>query len=501
MTEVPGKPPFTRGIHPGMYRTKLWTMRQYSGFGSADDTNARFKHLLKQGQMGISAAFDLPTQMGYDPDAPKALGEVGRVGVSIASLDDMEKLFRGIPLEEVSTSMTINATASILLALYVSLGQQRKIPLEKLSGTLQNDLLKEYIARGTYIYPPKFSMRLVVDIIEYCAKSTPRINPISISGYHMREAGATAVQEVAFTFANGIAYLEEAKKRGLSPENLGRQISFFFACHNNFLEEIAKFRAARRLWCEIMQTRFNVTDPKAMMLRFHTQTAGSTLTSQQPMNNVVRTAFQALAAVFGGTQSLHTNGYDEALGLPTETSVTLALRTQQIIAYETKVTETADPLGGSYYLESLTDKLFEESRKLLKESDDRGGAIECVQSGYFAEAIQQSAYEAQRALETKKSFIVGVNLYESKDEKIPPVLKIDPNLEAEAVKQIKNLRASRDQSAVSNALKKIESAARKDGENLIPFMIEAVSSKTTLGEICSILKSLFGEHDAGTFHG
>lgn len=495
----PGQLPFTRGIYPEMYRAKLWTMRQYSGFGDAKATNARFKHLLKQGQHGLSVAFDLPTQMGYDPDSPEALGEVGRVGVSIASIEDMEELFSGIPLEQVSTSMTINATASILLAFYAAVGNRRKIPVEKLSGTLQNDLLKEYIARGTYIFPAKFSLRLVVDIIEYCQKHLPKMNPISISGYHMREAGATAVQEIAFTFANAITYLNEAKKRGLSAETLGKQISFFFACNNNFLEEIAKFRAARRLWTEIIKTQFNVTDPKAMMLRFHTQTAGSTLTSQQPMNNVVRVAYQALAAVFGGTQSLHTNAYDEALALPTEESATLALRTQQIIAYETKVPEVADPLGGSYCLESLTDRLFEEARRLLREVEDRGGALECVQSGYFSEAIQQSAYEAQKLLEKNESVIVGVNRHLSDEEKSIPVLKIDPDLENQAVIRIKKLRAERDPNKVFRALKQIEQASLNESENLVPLFLEAVSCNTTLGEICSRLKGLFGEYDLGTF--
>jgi len=407
---------------------------------------------------------------------------------------------RDFKTEEISPKVVLQLTASILLALYVALGRKKNIPDEKLSGTLQNDLLKEYIARGTYIYPPKFSLRLVVDIMEYCFKHLSRINPISISGYHMREAGATAVQEIAFTFANALTYLDEAGKRGLSPEDLGRQISFFFACHNNILEEVAKFRAARRLWAEIMATRFKVTDPKAMMLRFHTQTAGSTLTSQQPLNNVVRVSLQALSAVFGGTQSLHTNAYDEALALPTEESATLALRTQQIIAYETGVTQVADPLGGSYYLENLTDKLFEESRQLLFEVLNQGGALACVESGFFADAIQQSAYEAQKSLEKKETFIVGVNMNVSEKEKSPPVMKIDPSLEAEAVSHVKKLRMARDSSKVSATLDKIKEASSRDDINLIPLFIDAVSCKTTLGEISSVLKSLFGEYDLGTFH-
>ncbi len=493
-TGDPGKPPFTRGIHASMYRARLWTMRQYAGYGTATETNHRFRHLLNEGQMGLSVAFDLPTQMGYDPDSPEALGEVGRVGVSIASIRDIEELFVGIPLEKVSTSMTINATASLLLSLYVGLAETQGIPKEKLSGTMQNDILKEYIARGTYIYPPEFSMRLAVDVIEYCTKHLPKMNPISISGYHMREAGATAVQEIAFTFANALAYLNEARKRGLSIDALGTKISFFFVCHNDFFEEIAKFRAARRLWTELMGTRLGAKEPKALMLRFHTQTAGSTLTSQQPLNNVARVTIQALAAVLGGTQSLHTNAYDEALALPTEASATLALRTQQVIAYESGVTRTADPLGGSYFIESLTEALYEKAKELLRDVEAHGGAIECVHSGYFEQAIHQSAYEYQQQVEKKEQIIVGVNAFVSKATESPPVMKIDPKLESEAVSRIRKLKEGRNQSVVAEHLDRIKKGA-SGSENLVPIFIQAMKSSVTLGEVCGALRKMFGEYD------
>jgi methylmalonyl-CoA mutase N-terminal domain/subunit len=491
----PGKFPFTRGIHEGMYRTRLWTMRQYAGYGSASETNARFHLLLKEGQSGLSTAFDLPTQMGYDPNDPEALGEVGRVGVSIPSLSEMERLFEGIPLDKVSTSMTINATASILLALYLALGEKQGISTEKLSGTLQNDILKEYIARGTYIFPIPFSMRLVVDTIEYCVKFLPKMNPISISGYHMREAGATAVEEVAFTFANALAYLKEAQKRGLSVEEVASRFSFFFACHNDFFEEIAKFRVARKIWARLLSEKLKVTDRRALLLRFHTQTAGSTLTSQQPLNNVVRVALQALAAVLGGTQSLHTNAYDEALALPTEASALLALRTQQIIAYESGATACADPLGGSYYLESLTLQLEEKIWELLREVEKRGGAEACVVSGYFQQAIQQSAYEYQKKLESKEAIVVGVNAFKSEKEIPIPVLKINPDIEKEAVERIKKLKKERSSHRVKEVLNAIQEASKKN-ENLIPYFVGAVKVQATLGEICHALREIHGTYDA-----
>lgn len=496
----PGAYPFTRGIYPGMYRSKLWTMRQYAGYGSAGETNQRFKLLLKEGQMGISVAFDLPTQMGYDPDDPKALGEVGRVGVSIAALEDMERLFDGIPVGKVSTSMTINSTAAILLALYTALGEKHGVAQDQLAGTVQNDILKEYIARGTYIYPLPFSMRLAVDIIEYCTKFMPKMNPISISGYHMREAGATAVQEVAFTFANALAYLEESQKRGLSIEELGPKISFFFACHNHFFEEIAKFRAARRLWAQILKERFHVKNEKALMLRFHTQTAGSTLTSQQPLNNVVRVSLQALAAVLGGTQSLHTNAYDEALALPSQESATLALRTQQIIAYESGAAQTADPLGGSYAVESLTQEVFEKAKALLSEVESKGGALECVHTGYFERAIHQSAYAYQQQVESRDAIVVGVNAFSAQDEPAAKLMKIDPKLEDQTVDRIRKIKQGRDGKTVVRLLDELRQGAISN-ENLIPSLIQAVQANITLGEICSIFRALFGEHDSGTFHG
>ncbi|MCL5055266.1 MAG: methylmalonyl-CoA mutase family protein [Firmicutes bacterium] len=490
----PGEFPFTRGIHPEMYSRKLWTMRQYAGYGSARETNERFRLLLKSGQTGLSTAFDLPTQMGYDPDDPKALGEVGKVGVSISSLKDMELLFQGIPLDQVSTSMTINATAGILLAFYTALGEKQGVSPQKLAGTFQNDILKEFIARGTYIYPVPFSLKLTIDIMEHCLKFSPKINPISISGYHIREAGSTAEQEVAFTFANAIAYLAEAQKRGISLEELGTKISFFFACHNHFLEEIAKFRAARKVWAHIMKDKFKVKNPKAMLLRFHTQTSGATLTSQQPLNNLVRVALQALAAVLGGTQSLHTNSYDEAIALPTEESARLALRTQQILAYETGITQTADPLGGSYYLESLTKEMEEKIHHILKEIESRGGALECLSSHYFEQEIQQSAYHYQKSCEEKKDIIVGVNAFQIQEDNPPPILRISPEIEKEAVERIAKLKKERSQTQVKESLAEIKKAALSE-ENLIPSFITAVKSSVTLGEISYLLRELFGEYD------
>lgn len=492
--ERPGEFPYTRGIHRSMYRGKVWTMRQYSGFGSAAETNARYHFLLQQGITGLSVAFDLPTQMGRDPDHHLACGEVGRVGVSIATIEDIERLFQGIKLEDVSISMTINATASTLLAFLIVLAERRGLPLSALRGTTQNDILKEYIARGTYIYPPRHGMRLVTDIFSYCACHLPNWNTISVSGYHIREAGSTAVEEVAFTLADGIAYVDAAMKRGLKVDDFAPRVAFFFNCHNNFLEEIAKFRAARRLWAAIMKERFGAQDPRSMMLRFHTQTAGSSLTAQQPRNNVVRTTVQALAAVLGGTQSLHTNGYDEALGLPTEESAQIALRTQQIIAEESGVVASADPFGGSYLIESLTDWIEVEAKQRIAKIDSMGGMLSAIEQRYPQGEIESSAYAAQRAVEEGSSVVVGVNRYcENVQQEAPPVLKIDPKGEAEQVKRITAYKASRDAAKVSTALKALESVANGDGD-LMPHIVECVRSSCTLGEISDQLRAVFGEH-------
>lgn len=492
--ERPGEYPYTRGIHRSMYRGKVWTMRQYAGFGSAAETNARYHFLLKQGITGLSVAFDLPTQMGRDPDHLVARGEVGRVGVSIATLDDMDRLFQGIKLEDVSISMTINATASTLLAFLIVLAERRGVPLTSLRGTTQNDILKEYIARGTYIYPPRPGMRLVTDIFSYCAKHVPNWNTISVSGYHIREAGSTAVEEVAFTLADGIAYVDAALKRGLKVDDFAPRVAFFFNCHNNFLEEVAKFRAARRMWARIMRERFGAQDPRSMMLRFHTQTAGSSLTAQQPHNNVVRTTVQALAAVLGGTQSLHTNGFDEALGLPTEQSAQLALRTQQIIAEESGVTASADPLGGSYLVESMTDWLESEAQRRIDKIDSMGGMLSAIEQRYPQGEIESSAYEAQRAIEQGSSVVVGVNRYcEQSRGEAPSVLRIDPKGEGDQVARIAAYRAGRDSTKAAGSLSSLEAVARSDAE-LMPAIVECVRSSCTLGEISDALRRVFGEY-------
>jgi len=490
----PGEYPFTRGIQPTMYRGRHWTMRQYAGFGSAEDANARYHYLLKSGQTGLSVAFDLPTQMGRDADHPRARGEVGKVGVSISSLRDMEVLLKGIPLGEVSTSMTINSTASILLSLYAAVGEQQGVPLEKLSGTVQNDILKEYIARGTYVYPPRESLRLVTDVFAFCAKRVPRWNPISISGYHIREAGSTAAQEIAFTLGNGIAYVEAARRAGLEVDGFAGRLSFFFNVHNNFLEEIAKFRAARRLWARVMKERFGARDPRSQMLRFHAQTAGSTLTAQQPENNVVRVALQAMAAVLGGAQSLHTNSKDEALALPSEAAAKLALRTQQIIAHETGVADVVDPLGGSYTLERLTDELEARADTYLGKIDALGGMVEAIAQGYPQQEIQDAAYRAQRALETHESVVVGLN--EFREEEPPPegLLRVNDRVERTQATRLAALRKERDGASVQRRLDALRSAAKDERQNLVPLILDAVKSLATLGEISDALRDVFGEH-------
>jgi methylmalonyl-CoA mutase N-terminal domain/subunit len=492
-SNFPGQFPFTRGVHPTMYRGRLWTMRQYAGFGTAEVSNQRYKFLLEHGQKGLSVAFDLPTQMGYDSDHPMAAGEVGKVGVAIASLQDMEILFKDIPLEQVSTSMTINATAATLLALYIAVAKKQGVAPAQLTGTIQNDILKEYMARGTYIYPPKPSMRLITDVFAYAAKELPRWNTISISGYHIREAGSTAVQEVAFTLADGIAYVEAALEAGLDVNEFGTQLSFFFNVHNHFLEEIAKFRAARRLWARIMRDRFQVTAPRAQMLRFHAQTAGSTLTAQQPDNNIVRVALQAMAAVLGGAQSLHTNSRDEALALPTEESVQIALRTQQIIAHETGVAKSVDPVGGAYAIEALTKAIEEQAQAYLDQIDAMGGAVRAIELGFPQREIQQSAYQYQQEIETHSRIVVGMNAYTLEDEPVPPLLRIDPDLERQQVARVQALRAQRNNAQVKAVLQRLEYAAR-GSENLMPLLIEAVECYATLGEIADTLRTVFGEH-------
>jgi methylmalonyl-CoA mutase, N-terminal domain len=490
----PGVFPYTRGILPTMFRGRLWTMRQYAGFGTAAESNARYRYLLAHGVTGLSVAFDLPTQMGYDSDHPLAAGEVGRVGVAIDSIDDMAELVGGIPLDRVSTSMTINATAIVLLALYVAAARQQGVPLSKLSGTVQNDILKEYIARGTYIYPPRPSLRIVTDIFAFCERELPQWNTISISGYHIREAGSTAIEEVAFTFANAIAYVQAAVDAGLSVDRLGQRLSFFFNAHNNFLEEIAKFRAARRLWARIMRERFGATNPRAEQLRFHTQTAGSTLTAQQPDNNIVRVAIQALAAVLGGTQSLHCNGRDEALALPTEESARIALRTQQIIAAETGVANTVDPVGGSYAIEAMTNEIEAGARALLARVDAAGGTLAAIEEGLIQRAIQESAYRAQQEVDARRSTVVGLNAFTDADEPAKiEVLSIDPEVERRQVERVRAVRASRDQAAAKVALEAIASAAR-GSDNLVPPIIRAVEARATVGEIADAMRSVFGEH-------
>ena len=490
----PGEFPYARGIYPSMYRGRYWSMRQYAGFGTAAESNRRYRYLLEQGVSGLSVAFDLPTQIGYDSDHPLAAGEVGRVGVAIDSIEDMVRLFDGIPLDRVSTSMTINATAIILLALYVATARRQGAAPRSISGTLQNDVLKEYVARGTYIYPPRASLRIVTDIVDYCDRELPAWHPISISGYHIREAGSTAAQEIAFTFAHATAYVQAARDAGLDVNSFGRRLSFFFNAHNDFLEEIAKCRAARRLWARIMRDRFGATEPRAQQLRFHTQTAGSTLTSQQPDNNIVRVALQALAAVLGGTQSLHCNGRDEALGLPTEEAAQIALRTQQIIAAETGVTNTVDPVAGSWAVERLTDRLEAEAVAILEQVDRQGGALDAIESGYIQREIQDAAYRAQQAIESGESTVVGVNRFAADDESgAIEVQRIDPAVEADQAARVGALRAARDGAAAQAALAAVQSAAR-DTTNLVPPIIEAVEARATVGEIADAMRSVFGEY-------
>lgn len=488
-----GEFPFTRGIQPDMYRGKIWTMRQYAGFGTAQDTNRRFRYLHEHGQTGFSVAFDLPTQMGYDSDHPMAKGEVGRVGVAIDSIEDMQILFNGLPLGEISTSMTINATAGIVLAMYIAVAEKQGFPSQSLRGTVQNDILKEYSARGTYMLPPEPSLRLTVDLIEYCSKNLPLWNPISISGYHMREAGATAVQELAFTFADAIEYVSACLKRGLNVDEFGQRLSFFFACHNDFLEEIAKFRAGRRLWAKIMKERFGAKKPRAMILRFHTQTSGCTLTAQQPLNNAVRITIQALAAVLGGTQSLHTNSYDEALALPTEDSVRLALRTQQIIAEESGVINTVDPVGGAYAIEYLTDKIEEEVTKEIEKIDRMGGALSAIKKGYIQQAIADSAYRYQKEIEEQKRKIVGVNIYRKEEPEKINILKINPAVEKEQIRRTKEFKKHRNKEKISRTLEQLRKAC-KGNENLMPFILDAVKEKATIGEISDVLREVFGTY-------
>ncbi len=491
---LPGQFPFTRGIHPGMYADRPWTLRQYAGYATAAETNRRYRYLLERGQTGLSVAFDLPTQMGYDPDHPQARGEVGKSGVSIAALEDMEELFREIPLDRVTVSMTINATAIVLLALHVAAAERRGVPAERLGGTVQNDILKEFVARGCYIYPPHPSMKIAVDVIEHCARRMPLWNFISVSGYHIREAGATAAQELGFTIANGIAYMEAALRRGLDPDALGRRISFFFNAHSNFLEEIAKFRAARRLWARIMRDRFKATDPRAQMLRFHAQTAGSTLTAQQPYNNVVRVALQAMAAVLGGAQSLHTNAMDEALALPTEEAATLALRTQQILSHESGLRDVADPFGGARHVEDETDRLEAEARAFVDAIDRQGGAPEAI--SYERLEIEKSALAWQREIEAGRRIVVGVNRYpEEEDARPPSVLRVDEGVQAERAQRLARLRAERDSARASRALEDLKRAAGRD-ENLVPPVLECVKARASLGEICAALEELYGRHDA-----
>jgi methylmalonyl-CoA mutase N-terminal domain/subunit len=489
----PGEHPFTRGVQTTMYRGRLWTMRQYAGYATAEETNKRFQYLLDQGQTGLSIAFDLPTQIGYDADDPLASGEVGKVGVSISSLEDMEQLFDGIPLEKVSTSMTINAPAAILLAMYIAIARQQGIDLQSLRGTIQNDILKEYVARGTYIFPPKPAIRLTTDVFQYCKDLVPHWNTISVSGYHMREAGATAVQELAFTLANAIAYLETGIQAGLSVDEIAPQMAFFFNAHNDLLEEIAKFRAARRMWSSILRDRFGARDPRSWRLRFHTQTAGSTLTAQQPMNNITRVTIQALAAILGGTQSLHTNSLDEALSLPTTHSVQVALRTQQILAFESGVADTIDPLGGSYAIESLTDEIESRARAYLENIDAIGGALAAVESGYMQREIQESAYRTQKKIECGETVVVGVNAFQTEEATSPERLKVDPSIEKLQRARLKEFRAKRDTKQVESELQRIASAARGD-ENLMPLFIEAVEAGVTLGEICACLREIWGEY-------
>jgi len=489
----PGEYPFLRGVHATMYRGRLWTMRMFAGYGTAADTNKRFKYLLKEGESGLSTAFDYPTIMGYDSDHPMAKGEVGICGVAISSLEDMEILFNGIPLDQVTTSMTINGPAPILLAMYVAVGDKQGVPRTKLGGTTQNDNLKEFFAQKLCIFPPKPSVKLTTDVIEYCARYLPKWNPVSISGYHIREAGATALQELAFTIYDGIAYVESTLARGLKVDDFAHRLSFFFASHNDFFEEIAKFRAARRLWAKLMKERFHAKNPRSMWMRMHVQTSGCTLTAQQPLNNIIRTTIQALAAVLGGTQSLHTNSFDEALCLPTEEAVRVALRTQQIIAYESGVANTVDPLGGSYYMEALTNKMEEKAMEYIQKIDDMGGAIAAIEKGFFQKEIADSAYRYQREIDEKKRTIVGLNEYTIQEKCPIELLRIDPKVEKEQVSRLQKLKRERDNRKVKEILEKLHYAAEKD-ENLMPTIIEAVKAYATLGEITEVLRKVYGEY-------
>jgi methylmalonyl-CoA mutase, N-terminal domain len=493
----PGEYPYTRGVQPTMYRSRLWTMRQYAGYATAAESNARYRFLIEQGGKGLSVAFDLPTQIGYDADDPMAGGEVGKVGVSISSIHDMAQLFEGIPLDKVSTSMTINAPASVLLALYIAVGKRQGVEVKQLRGTTQNDILKEYIARGTYIYPPAPSMRLITDMFDYCHREVPLWNTISISGYHIREAGSTAAQEIAFTLANGLAYVEAAVSAGLTVDDFAPQLSFFFNAHNNFLEEIAKFRAARQLWATLMRERYTPQNPKSLMLRFHTQTGGSTLTAQQAENNIVRVALQALSAVLGGTQSLHTNGMDEALALPTEKAVQIALRTQQIIAYETGVADTVDPMAGSYAVERLTADLAAQAREYIERIDDMGGALAALEAGYINQEIENAAYTYQRQVQRGEAVIVGVNKFATDEDIQPDLLKVDPAIEQAQHQKLEEIRANRDNDKVNALRGRIADAARGTG-NLMPLFVEAVENEVTLGEICHTLRDVFGEYTPPT---
>jgi methylmalonyl-CoA mutase N-terminal domain/subunit len=489
----PGQYPFTRGVYPTMYRSRLWTMRQYAGYATAEESNRRYKYLLSQGQTGLSVAFDLPTQIGYDSDHPLAEGEVGKVGVAIDSLEDMEVLFEGIPLDKVSTSMTINAPAAILLAMYVAVAKKQGVDPKILRGTIQNDILKEYVARGTYIFPPQPSMRIITDVFSYCKENLPHWNAISISGYHIREAGATAVQEIAFTLANAIAYVETAVRAGLNVDEFAGQISFFFNAHNDFLEEVAKFRAVRRLWARIMKERFAAREPSSWMLRFHTQTAGCTLTAQQPDNNVVRVTLQAMAAVLGGTQSLHTNSLDEALSLPTEKSVQIALRAQQIIAHESGVANTIDALAGSYYIEALTNEVENRAQEYIKKIDGMGGALAAIERGFIQWEIQESAYRYQRAVERRDQIVVGVNEFVVEEETALRRLKVDLAVQKRQIERLQALREQRDSEKVQNLLTQLRETAQSEG-NLLPIILECVQAYATLGEICRVLREVFGEY-------
>jgi len=492
---MPGQYPYTRAVQPTAYRGRFWTMRQYAGFASADETNERYHFLLKSGQTGLSVAFDLPTQIGYDSDHPLAQGEVGKVGVCIDSLWDMERLFQGIPLDQVSTSMTINSPCAILMAMYLAVAEKQGVPFDKLRGTVQNDILKEYPARGTYIFAPRPSMRLITDIFAYCTQEVPQWNTISISGYHIREAGSTAVQEVAFTLANGIAYVEAAIAAGMKVDEFGPRLSFFFNSHSDFLEEVAKFRAARRLWAKIMKERFNAQDPRSLMLRFHTQTAGCSLTAQQPLNNIMRVAFQAMSAVLGGTQSLHTNSYDEALALPSELAVQVALRSQQVVAFETNVCDTVDPLAGSYYIEKLTDEVEGRAQEYIDQIDRMGGAVAAIEKGFIQKEIGASAYRFQREIEKGERIIVGLNRFQTHEDKLTGLLKVDPEVGAKQVARLQELKNTRDNAAVKQALAELKAAA-EGTDNLMPPILKAVKALATLGEVCDTLRGVFGEYEA-----